>query len=459
VPGPLVVEAAGAVVAIDTSGLAADDHAAITRAWADAVAHDQLATATDAVTDAVVVATASLPRDAMLADLSQRVTLAAIDAGRGRWMLHAAGVATVDGRVVVFVGPSGRGKTTAARALGTRFGYVSDETVAIDADGRVLPYRKPLSIIEAAGSVKAQRAPGSIGLLPLPDAELRLAAVVLLDRSDDHGDEPVVERVDLGDAIGDLVAQTSYLTELDKPLRSIASQLAAVGGVQRVRYREASSLPAFVPQILEAASRPLAPGAVEQVPDASAVRIMRANAGTRRFSRVRAVDALALKDPDRVIVLHLDDRNQGVVRVLAGIAPEVWRAAAAASVDELSAAAVAAYGEPDGTEAPAAVSAVIDELVGEGLLAPGPLWGIPDDVAWTERGDRVVALRLSDPDVSPQALEGSAALIWLALAEGDADTATVVARVASSAEVEPDEIRADVADFLTELAGRALVRV
>ena len=58
-------------------------------------------------------------RAVMLSGLSQQVTLAAIEAARGRaWMLHAAGIATPDGQVVVLVGPSGRGKTTASRALG-----------------------------------------------------------------------------------------------------------------------------------------------------------------------------------------------------------------------------------------------------------------------------------------------------------------------------------------------------
>ena len=131
--------------------------------------------------DTVVQCAAS--RAHMLSGLSQQVTLAAIEAARGRaWMLHAAGIATPDGAVVVLVGPSGRGKTTASRALGTVYGYVSDETVAIDDDGRVWPYRKPLSVIEDSGARRRQLAPSALGLQPLPDAELRVAAVVLLDR-------------------------------------------------------------------------------------------------------------------------------------------------------------------------------------------------------------------------------------------------------------------------------------
>ncbi|WKK70805.1 hypothetical protein Q0F99_13665 [Rathayibacter oskolensis] len=55
-------------------------------------------------------------------------------------MLHACGMAAEDGRVLAFVAASGTGKTTIARALGTRFGYVTDETVGVTPSGRVLPY-------------------------------------------------------------------------------------------------------------------------------------------------------------------------------------------------------------------------------------------------------------------------------------------------------------------------------
>ncbi len=61
-------------------------------------------------------------------------------------MLHASAVALDDGRVIGFVGPSGRGKTTASQALGRTYGYVTDETLAIRADGSVVAYPKPLSI-------------------------------------------------------------------------------------------------------------------------------------------------------------------------------------------------------------------------------------------------------------------------------------------------------------------------
>ena len=82
--------------------------------------------------------------DRCCASLSIDVTLAALAQRAGELLLlHAAGLAAPDGGgVVVLVGPSGRGKTTAARVLGRHFRYVSDESIGIDTDGTVLPYRR-----------------------------------------------------------------------------------------------------------------------------------------------------------------------------------------------------------------------------------------------------------------------------------------------------------------------------
>ena len=186
----LLVDAVGSCIAIDLTALDEDDEAAVRAAWADALA--------DAAAEPVETVTPyGTERVHMLSGLSQQVTLAAIEAARGRaWMLHAAGIATPDGQVVVLVGPSGRGKTTASRALGAVYGYVSDETIAIDDDGRVWPYRKPLSVIEDPGAPKTQLPPSALGLQPLPDAELRVAAVVLLDRDPSHPETPSVEVTD-----------------------------------------------------------------------------------------------------------------------------------------------------------------------------------------------------------------------------------------------------------------------
>ena len=163
-------------------------------------------------------------------------------------MLHAAGLATDEGRVVVLVGPSGRGKTTASRVLGRDFGYVSDESVGIEADGTVLPYRKPLSIIEDHDHLKAQRSPKELGLRPLPDRPLRVAALVLIER-DPGVAEPRVERLDPAEGIVGLAEQASYLGRLPHPLRTLWSHVAAVGGVHRVTYSDAATLAPAIAQL------------------------------------------------------------------------------------------------------------------------------------------------------------------------------------------------------------------
>ena len=89
--------------------------------------------------------------------LAARRLASAIDQRAGEViMLHAAGLALPDGRVVAFVAPSGTGKTTLSRTLGKAFGYVSDETVVINFDGTVTPYPKPLSVIRSGHHLKRQ---------------------------------------------------------------------------------------------------------------------------------------------------------------------------------------------------------------------------------------------------------------------------------------------------------------
>ena len=69
-----------------------------------------------------------------------QVTLAGLLATAGKRVnLHAGSVANDAGRVLVVVGPSGTGKTTATRALAARLHYLSDETASISPDGVGVP--------------------------------------------------------------------------------------------------------------------------------------------------------------------------------------------------------------------------------------------------------------------------------------------------------------------------------
>lgn len=451
--GNLVIAALGVRVGIVCDGLDAESRAAVEEAWTDA--------ATAGVADIEVVAEAGGSIRSLLSSLSQRVTLAAIEAQRGRmWMLHAAGIALPDGRVVALVGPSGRGKTTASRVLGEAYGYVSDETVAVDSSGRVHAYRKPLSIIESGEYEKAQRSPSALGLGSLPAGELRLAGIVLLDRREGVSGA-VVSDVDLGDALEDLVAQSSYLTKLPAPLRTIAAHVASVGGVRRVSYTDAAVLVSVLPEL--AAESPSRPRVSEPVSLGHSA-IAGSPAG-RGFRRVAPLDELQLADPDRLALFHVDADHAGTVRVLAGIAPALWRAADGVDLDALVAAAVSAYGAPGDKDATVAVDAAVEELVAADVLkvsspaeaADAALWRIHDDVAWTGESSRVVVLALANPAASPLALEGSAALIWIALAAGPGHSDDIVARVAASAEVDDEAIRDDVKSFLGTLRDQDLV--
>lgn len=470
-PRTLLVDAVGSCIAIDLSGLDPDDEAAVRTAWADAIIPD----GTDAAPEpAGTVSALGTDRVQMLSSLSQTVTLAAIDAARGRaWMLHAAGIAMPDGKVVVFVGPSGRGKTTAARALGETYGYVSDETIAIDEDGRVWPYRKPLSVIEDPAAPKTQMAPSDLNLTPLPAAELHVAAIVMLDRDAAHPEAPVVEDSDLGDVLGELVAQTSFLPDQHAALRFIAALATATGGIRTVKYREAVTLPAIVPQLV---ARPAAPLVLPELPQHEAPASDVALAASRgdaadsaltgaRFSRVAVADEVALEHPDRIAILTVDAEQRGHVSVLGGIAPAVWRVAENATLGQFVDAATSTYGEPDGFDARAAVLIATGELLDAGLLTSDePLLTRRADVAWVEGEERIIALPLSPSGdgaiAAPTALAGSAALIWEWLEQPITLTQLTAraAAAAGAAEVgNAATVVEDVADFVAQLVESRLI--
>ncbi|WP_068479763.1 ATP-binding protein [Pseudoclavibacter helvolus] len=253
----------------------------------------------------------------LASQLSTIVTLDAIEHNGGRLvMIHAAGIALDDGRVIAFVGPSGRGKTTLARSLGREYGYVTDETLAVDFDGNVLPYRKPLSVIVDPSEPKAQLSPAKLGLRPLPDAPLRIAAIVLLHRVEEHELEggPQLSPVATGSAIGWMVPELSYLPALPDPLVQLAELIDSTDGVRRVTYSEASQVVDLVPEILSSHGdvQPWTSGHSE--PDATTPS---ATVGEDSYRRAAGVHWLLFANE----AVTLESR---MVRQLAGIAPGLW---------------------------------------------------------------------------------------------------------------------------------------
>lgn len=453
-----MIHALGARIGVDLAALRDDQRAAVRDAWRDALA--------DASDDAPVdlsIAVELRPDTAwLLAGLSQRITREAIDHRRGEgWMLHAGAVADDHGSVVILVGLSGAGKTTAVHALGRDFAYVSDETVFIGDDGTVLPYRKPLSLLERRRGPKAERSATSLGLaLPLPSTALRARVIVLLDRQAAASVSPRLEDVELGDALPALVAQSNYLGDMSHPLRTIARQVGAIGGVVRAVYHEASDLRPLLRELLKG-ERPAGPD--EVVPVDVVTRPADAELGVRpdpvRFTRAPYDDALALRDPDRIAVLH-----DGVVSVLAGIAPVLWRAADDATPAALTAATVTAIGPPTEGDRSAAerVAAALAELVEVGVLTERVArWQVRADVAWTDDGEHVMALALADWRRSvPLAIGGSGAVIWRELAARPGLTTLALTNaVAAAFERDAAEVSESVAVFLINLEASHLVEI
>ncbi len=206
----------------------------------DAMLDDDCA-AVDRAAARGMVANTSL--EVLLDNLSPRVTGEAITRNAGTLlMLHACGLADPDtGGAVALVARSGTGKTTVSRTLGLKWGYLTDETVAIRPDGVVVPYPKPLSILANTGDfIKHQVAASSLGLVAAPTTS-RLVGIAVLDRDEDG---PDCEMVDVPTvlALAELAPQTSFLGRLPRPLHHVAGILDSVGGLRRVRYREAALL-------------------------------------------------------------------------------------------------------------------------------------------------------------------------------------------------------------------------
>lgn len=358
-----LVSAVGAVIAVDTASRDGSFQRRARAAWSDALI------AGDATPDAAVAVREGVGDDEALSLLSTDVTLAALSQRRGEqvWMLHATGLADDSGRVIVLSAASGTGKTTAARHLSRHYAYVSDETVAIESSGAVMPYRKPLSIIEADAAHKVQTALSSFdGDRALP-ARLRVAKIVVLDRTADGPVEPVLDELDVATALELLAPQSSYLGHVPAPLQLIDALLTATGGAVRLRYREVSTLDALIGSLIADEPSPVPP--IRSARTENEQPAVDADGGT--YLRADTVDALDLGD-GRLAVLQ-QSAGGGRVNILDGIGPTIWSAANAADLAEIVRAVIGAHGSPDGLDATQAVASAAQQLVDDGLLRRLPV--------------------------------------------------------------------------------------
>ncbi|HET9126679.1 MAG TPA: hypothetical protein VFN73_01235 [Propionibacteriaceae bacterium] len=185
----------------------------------------------------------------LLMGTTQNVTRSLIAARLGElFLFHAGAVCRPGGEALAFVAPGRTGKTTLARTLSARFGYLTDETVAVEFDGTIRPYPKPLSLRLDDGP-KWETSPDELGLRATP-ASARLARFVFLRR--DHPSD-AVESEELGvlDAITVLAEQMSSLGRTLRGLQRLAALIDRTGPVLVMHYREAATLAPVLADMLE----------------------------------------------------------------------------------------------------------------------------------------------------------------------------------------------------------------
>ena len=247
---------------------------------------------------------------------------------------------------------------------------MTDETLAVRVDGSVVAYPKPLSIGSWPG-VKVTEPASSLGLRGAPADSLRLAAIVLLDRRPDV-EQPFVESVPIIEALSELVPQTSHLRALERPLRTLLDAILATGGVRRVIYSEASSLPPIIEDVLREIDND-APvlmdvarmsqrdcncfsRAVERRSDRSPEE----QAGG--YWRATYVDALLVDDSLIMLV-------SGRVVVLTGVGPTLWLAADGLTEEEFQEIALRELPDPPpGVDVASVISDAVQGMVEKKIL-------------------------------------------------------------------------------------------
>ncbi|HET7277774.1 MAG TPA: hypothetical protein VFJ22_06830 [Dermatophilaceae bacterium] len=363
---PLVVQILGTIFSLHVAGPELRDR--LGDEWSRCVAAPKDG---DVVTDLTINEGPTI--DVTAYSVASRLTGLGIRGRRGRSiMLHAAGLADHAGRVLALVAPSGRGKTTAAVSLATRgLGYVTDETVAIDPDGSVVPYPKPVAFVDEASPTgpKMQHSPDALGMGVAPP-NLRLSRLLLINRQPGLSGAPRIERRQLVDGLLDVIRQTSSLARLSRPLQTLCAIVDSCDGIHELTYAEIDETVPLLTDFLSAERLD------EDTPEWAAVLDegvdpddMRWALLDRRIRRRPLTDAI--QSGDEVLLMVADTPIR-----LSGIGLTIWEACrAAATPEEVLAAVVDVHGEH--AEADRLTRQALDELSAAGVLA----WGAPCSLA------------------------------------------------------------------------------
>lgn len=351
VPDAVVVRVLGVAVAIPAHDAAAASR--LRHQWARAL--------TTSPADVVADATGLAGMEPEQHDyaMTSRVTLRALEATAGtRLNVHAGAVADPEGRTLAVVGESGMGKTTAIRALATRLGYLSDETVSVSPDLTVHPHAKPLSVItdRSRPDRKASVSPDDAGL-QIPPEHATLRRIVLLRRG--QGTEGLVP-VTTPEAMVEIVPQTSSLVLLDHPLLTLGEIIERCGGAFALHYQEVSD---HLDELIDALTEPDR----ERRPVIHHPPVGGPPAEPGQWSRTPWRDGVEYDDELVVMVGN-------TAHLLAGLGSTIWLALCTPmTVAELVAVAEAEHGlHPD---ADALIEAGLAELVQHELVtAPGGVW-------------------------------------------------------------------------------------
>ena len=277
-------------------------------------------------------------------DIVSMLTLAGINSAAGeRLMFHAGGISDPEtGRSLALVAKSGTGKTTAVRNLAQHFGYLSDETIAIDPGSlRILPYPKPLSVLGQDGNrPKRQYSPDELGLLPAASHPV-LGKIAVLNRVPGTA-EALAEPLDTTAALRLLVPDSSSLSRLERGLVALLEVLERTGGAVRISYGENTQLTPLVPELLR--QGPIAnPDGRDWTPaDLTVDGPQRPGPGAGRLRRIVPDDAIWLGDSAAIL-------NAERLDVISGIGATIWAAARTwTDQEQLHEAVVAAHGpHPD----------------------------------------------------------------------------------------------------------------